>query len=115
MPWPMEDGMDQGAVAGLRVAYRRAGQGAPLVLLHGGLADSREWRGALGGPGGELPGGAWDAPRRGGGGRWRAWRTGSPGPPGTPPAAAGRQTHQQRGGCPTTPTAWPGSSMRWSW
>jgi pimeloyl-ACP methyl ester carboxylesterase len=31
-------------IGGLRVAYRRAGQGPPLVLLHGGLADSREWR-----------------------------------------------------------------------
>jgi pimeloyl-ACP methyl ester carboxylesterase len=36
--------MDQVEVGGLPVAYRRAGQGAPLVLLHGGLADSREWR-----------------------------------------------------------------------
>jgi pimeloyl-ACP methyl ester carboxylesterase len=31
-----EDGMDSVEVGGLRVAYRRAGQGPPLVLLHGG-------------------------------------------------------------------------------
>lgn len=30
-------------VAGRRVAYRRAGQGPALVLLHGGLSDGREW------------------------------------------------------------------------
>ena len=40
----MEDGVDSVEVGGLRVAYRRAGQGPPLVLLHGGLSDSREWR-----------------------------------------------------------------------
>jgi pimeloyl-ACP methyl ester carboxylesterase len=31
-------------VQGLRVAYRRAGDGEPLVLLHGAFSDSREWR-----------------------------------------------------------------------
>jgi pimeloyl-ACP methyl ester carboxylesterase len=31
-------------IDGLRIAYRRAGEGPPLVLLHGGLSDSREWR-----------------------------------------------------------------------
>lgn len=30
-------------VRGLRVAYRRCGRGDPVVLLHGGLSDSREW------------------------------------------------------------------------
>jgi len=49
MPLAGEDGVDQVDIAGLRVAYRRAGQGAPLVLLHGGLADSREWRRQLDG------------------------------------------------------------------
>lgn len=31
-------------VLGLRIAHRRAGAGEPLVLLHGGFSDSREWR-----------------------------------------------------------------------
>jgi pimeloyl-ACP methyl ester carboxylesterase len=29
---------------GLRVAYERRGEGPPVVLLHGGLSDHREWR-----------------------------------------------------------------------
>jgi pimeloyl-ACP methyl ester carboxylesterase len=62
----MEDGMDQVEVGGLRVAYRRAGQGAPLVLLHGGLADSREWRRQLEGLADEFTVVAWDAPGCGG-------------------------------------------------
>jgi pimeloyl-ACP methyl ester carboxylesterase len=36
-------------VLGLRIAYRRAGAGEPLVLLHGGFSDSREWRHQLDG------------------------------------------------------------------
>ena len=32
------------AVLGLRIAYARAGSGEPLVLLHGGASDHREWR-----------------------------------------------------------------------
>jgi pimeloyl-ACP methyl ester carboxylesterase len=62
----MEDGMDHVEVAGLRVAYRRAGQGAPLVLLHGGLGDSREWRRQLEGLADEFTVVAWDAPGCGG-------------------------------------------------
>ena len=58
--------MDQVEVGGLRVAYRRAGQGAPLVLLHGGLADSREWRRQLEGLADECTVVAWDAPGCGG-------------------------------------------------
>ena len=30
-------------VHGLRIAFERAGAGPPVVLLHGGLADHREW------------------------------------------------------------------------
>jgi pimeloyl-ACP methyl ester carboxylesterase len=66
MAWPMEDGMDHVEVGGLRVAYRRAGQGLPLVLLHGGLADSREWRRQLEGLADEFTVIAWDAPGGGG-------------------------------------------------
>jgi pimeloyl-ACP methyl ester carboxylesterase len=40
--------MDHGTTAidvdGLTIAYERAGSGPPLVLLHGGLSDHREWR-----------------------------------------------------------------------
>src|SRR4029453_840573 len=66
MGWPMEDGMDHVEVGGLRVAYRRAGHGAPLVLLHGGLADSRVWGRQLGGGAGEVQLVGWDAPGCGG-------------------------------------------------
>jgi pimeloyl-ACP methyl ester carboxylesterase len=37
------------AIGGLTIAYRRAGSGPPLVLLHGGPLDSREWRRQLDG------------------------------------------------------------------
>ncbi|MDR2985740.1 MAG: alpha/beta hydrolase [Nocardiopsaceae bacterium] len=58
--------MDQVEVAGLRVAYRRAGDGAPLVLVHGGMSDSREWRRQLEGLSDEFGVVAWDAPGCGG-------------------------------------------------
>jgi putative exporter of polyketide antibiotics len=35
---------------GLEIAYRRAGEGPPLLLLHGGPTDSWEWRGQIEGP-----------------------------------------------------------------
>ncbi len=35
--------MDAVEVDGLRIAYRRAGAGDPLLLLHGGFEDSRLW------------------------------------------------------------------------
>ena len=58
--------MEQVEVGGLRVAYRRAGQGPPLVLLHGGLADGREWRRQLEGFADQFTVVAWDAPGCGG-------------------------------------------------
>jgi pimeloyl-ACP methyl ester carboxylesterase len=36
--------MDSVEVRGLQIGFRRAGSGHPLVLLHSGLSDSREWR-----------------------------------------------------------------------
>ncbi|MFL5896156.1 MAG: alpha/beta fold hydrolase [Thermoleophilaceae bacterium] len=56
---------DSVAVDGLRVAYRRAGAGPALVLLHGYVGDSREWRGQLDGLADEFTVVAWDAPGAG--------------------------------------------------
>lgn len=36
--------MDTVEINGLRIAYQRTGSGPPLVLLHGILGDSRDWR-----------------------------------------------------------------------
>jgi pimeloyl-ACP methyl ester carboxylesterase len=58
--------MDQIVVGGLRIAYRRAGVGPPLVLLHGGPLDSREWRWQLDGLSDEFTVVAWDMPGCGG-------------------------------------------------
>lgn len=54
--------MDQIEIEGLRIAYQRAGEGPPLVLLHGGLSDSREWRRQLEELSDEFTVVAWDAP-----------------------------------------------------
>src|SRR5215467_14038579 len=59
---PMEDDMNQIVVKGLRMAYERAGKGLPLLLLHGGLSDSREWRRQLEELSDEFTVVAWDAP-----------------------------------------------------
>jgi len=48
------------------VAYRRAGAGAPLVLLHGGLSDGRSWNPQLASLAREYDVVAWDAPGCGG-------------------------------------------------
>lgn len=47
---------------GMRIAYAQAGQGPPLVLLHGGLDDSRSWRRQLEGLSERFTVYAWDAP-----------------------------------------------------
>ena len=49
-------------VGDLRIGYVEAGNGAPLVLLHGGWSDSRIWRRQLEGLGNDLGVAAWDAP-----------------------------------------------------
>lgn len=54
--------MEQIATAGLRIAYERAGEGPPIILLHGGLSDSREWRRQIDALSNEFAVVAWDAP-----------------------------------------------------
>ena len=54
--------MNHIVVKGLRIAYQRAGEGPPLLLLHGGLSDSREWRRQLEELSDEFTVVAWDAP-----------------------------------------------------
>jgi len=44
------------------IAYRRAGEGPPLVLLHGGVEDSRAWRRQIDDLSDEFSVYAWDAP-----------------------------------------------------
>ena len=46
----------------LRIAYRQAGDGPPLVLLHGGLDDGRSWRRQMDALADEFTVLAWDAP-----------------------------------------------------
>jgi pimeloyl-ACP methyl ester carboxylesterase len=52
-------------VNGLVIAYRSAGEGPPLVLLHGFLCDSRCWRTQLDGLSDQFRVVAWDAPGAG--------------------------------------------------
>jgi pimeloyl-ACP methyl ester carboxylesterase len=54
--------VDHVLVGGLRIGFRRAGAGPPLVLLHGGLGDSRAWRDQLEDLTDEFTVVAWDAP-----------------------------------------------------
>jgi pimeloyl-ACP methyl ester carboxylesterase len=49
-------------VRGLRIGYERRGSGPPLVLLHGGMSDHREWRRQLEGLADGFTVVAWDAP-----------------------------------------------------
>jgi pimeloyl-ACP methyl ester carboxylesterase len=48
-------------LGGRKIAYRRAGGGHPLVLLHGAWSDGREWRPQLAGLPDEFDVIAWDA------------------------------------------------------
>lgn len=59
--------MDHVEVDGLRIAYERAGQGAPLVLLHGYVGDgSTAWRRQIDDLSDAFTVVAWDAPGAGG-------------------------------------------------
>ena len=53
-------------VDGLRLAYREQGDGPPLLLLHGGMSDSREWHRQLDALSDRWRVVAWDAPGCGG-------------------------------------------------
>lgn len=54
--------MDEVRVGDLRIAYRRSGDGPPLVILPGGADDSRMWRRQLEGLSDEFTVIVWDAP-----------------------------------------------------
>lgn len=54
--------MDEIKIKGVRIAFERRGKGPPLVLLHGGLSDSRMWRRQLDELSDEFTVVAWDAP-----------------------------------------------------
>jgi pimeloyl-ACP methyl ester carboxylesterase len=54
--------MEQVEIRGLGIAFERTGSGPPLVLLHGGLSDGREWRRQLDGLADDFTLVAWDAP-----------------------------------------------------
>jgi len=62
----MRDRTDQIEVEGLRIGYQRAGEGPPLLLLHGFVGDSREWRRQIEDLSDEFTTVAWDAPGSGG-------------------------------------------------
>lgn len=65
--------MESVLVDGLRVAYREAGAGPPVLLLHGGMSDSREWRHQLAALSDRWRVVAWDAPGCGGSDDPPAW------------------------------------------
>lgn len=50
------------SVSGLRIAYREAGEGPPLVLLHGGMDDNRSWTRQLDDLAADFRVLAWDSP-----------------------------------------------------
>jgi pimeloyl-ACP methyl ester carboxylesterase len=47
---------------GMRIGYRRTGHGPPVILLHGGMCDSRVWRLQIEGLCDDFTVLAWDAP-----------------------------------------------------
>src|SRR5438093_1465075 len=61
----MDAGLAHAEIDGRSVGYRQAGQGAPLVLLHGFLCDSRCWRHQFTELANQLRVVAWDAPGAG--------------------------------------------------
>jgi pimeloyl-ACP methyl ester carboxylesterase len=49
-------------VSGLRIAFERAGEGPPLVLVHGAVSDCRVWQPQIDALADEFTVVAWDAP-----------------------------------------------------
>jgi alpha/beta hydrolase fold len=62
----MGGGSESVKVGGRTIAFERRGQGPPLVLLHGSVRDSRDWRPQLEALSDEFTVVAWDAPGCGG-------------------------------------------------
>ena len=60
------DGVSAVDIDGGEIAYRRRGEGPPLVLLHGAFSDSRDWAPQLDSLADEFTVIAWDAPGCGG-------------------------------------------------
>lgn len=58
--------MAEVVVGGVRIAYRRNGRGAPLVLFHGAFEDSRVWAEDFDRLSSLVDVVAWDAPGCGG-------------------------------------------------
>ncbi len=54
--------MDSVQVGGLQIGFEKQGVGPPLLMLHGGMEDSRVWRRQLDGLSDEFSVIAWDAP-----------------------------------------------------
>lgn len=54
--------MNETEAGGLKLAYQIQGNGPPLVLLHGGVTDSRSWRKQIEGLSDDFKVIAWDAP-----------------------------------------------------
>lgn len=52
-------------VNGINISYRRAGNGLPLMFLHGGAEDSRSWTPQLNALSDEFTVIAWDEPGAG--------------------------------------------------
>ena len=57
--------MDRVDVNGRRIAFRAAGTGPPVLLLHGAQADSRDWQYQFDAFAPYFTTVAWDAPGRG--------------------------------------------------
>src|SRR5438270_680356 len=62
----MNTALDRVYVGDHSIAFREAGVGSPLVLLHGFVCDSRVWRTQLDGLSDDFRVLAWDAPGAGG-------------------------------------------------